>query len=50
MQLGFEANVEAVLKAAHIQYKKRLAEGEDPASLMTELVDSTISELKSLSE
>ena len=50
IQLGFEANVEAVLKAAHIQYKKRLAEGEDPASLMTELVDSTISELKSLSE
>ena len=50
IQLGFEANVKAVLKAAHIQYKKRLAEGEDPASLMTELVDSTLSELKSLSE
>ena len=50
IQLGFEANVKAVLKAAHIQYKKRLAECDDPASLMTELVDSTLSELKSLSE
>lgn len=50
IQLGFEANVKAVLKSAHNQYQKRLAEGEDPGKLMDELVEAALSELKDLSD
>ncbi len=50
IQLNFETNVKTVLKAAHNQYKKRLEAGEDPDKLMSELVEVSLSELKSLSE
>lgn len=50
IQLGFEANVKAVLKSAHNQYIKRIEEGENPDALLDELVKSSLSELKSLSE
>ena len=50
IQLNFETNVKSVLKAAHNQYRIRIADGEDPAVLMEELIASTLSELKSLSE
>lgn len=50
IQLNFEANVKAVLKAAHNQYRKRVEDGEDPDTLMDELVEAALSELKSLSE
>ncbi len=49
IQRDFEANVKAVLKSAHQQYKKRVSEGEDPETLMEELVASSLSELRHLS-
>lgn len=49
-QLDFETNVKAVLKSAHNQYKKRVSEGEEPEIAMEELVESSLAELKSLSE
>ncbi len=50
IQLSFEANVKAVLKSAHNQYRKRIEDGEDPDILMDELVELSLRELKSLSE
>lgn len=44
-QLDFEANVKAVLKSAHNQYAKRVAEGEDPEKVMEALVESSLDEL-----
>ena len=46
IQRDFESSVKAVLKAAHSQYKKRISEGEDPVSLMEELVEESLAELK----
>jgi len=49
VQHDFEANVKAVLKSAHNQYKKRVGEGEDPEKTMEALVQSSLAELISLS-
>ena len=49
VQLNFEKNVKAVLSTAHNQYVKRVAAGEDPNAVLTELVESSLTELKALS-
>ena len=49
VQLDFETNVKTVLKAAHNQYIKRVDEGEDPQTVLEELVEDTLSELKAMS-
>ena len=49
IQLNFEKNVKAVLKSAHNQYLKRVSEGEDPNSVLKELTDASLTELRSLS-
>jgi hypothetical protein len=48
VQLSFETNVKTILKAAHNQYVKRVGEGEEPANVLNELVESTLVELKKL--
>ena len=48
VQLSFETNVKTVLKAAHNQYVKRVSDGEEPANVLNELVESTLAELKEL--
>lgn len=48
-QLDFEANVKIVLKAAHNQYIKRIADGEDPEALLDELAEASLTELRLLS-
>ncbi len=49
-QNGFENNVKAVLRTAHIQYVKRVSDGEDPELVLNELAASSLAELRSLSE
>ena len=49
IQLSFEKNVKAVLSSAHDQYAKRVADGDDPDVLLTELVEASLAELKALS-
>ena len=49
-QDDFENNVKAVLRTAHIQYVRRISDGEDPEFVLNELVESSLTELKSLSE
>lgn len=49
IQLNFEKNVKAVLKSAHNQYVKRVNEGEDPGSVLKQLTDASLAELRSLS-
>ena len=49
VQLNFEKNVKAVLLSAHNQYGKRVANGEDPDKVLTELVEASLAELKALS-
>jgi len=49
IQLNFEKNVKAVLKSAHNQYRKRVSEGEAPDSVLKELADTSLTELRSLS-
>ncbi|MBQ7938873.1 MAG: extracellular solute-binding protein [Clostridia bacterium] len=49
IQSDFETNVKAVLKAAHHQYVKRIGEGENPDTVLNALVESSLTELKSLS-
>lgn len=49
IQLGFEANVKEVLKAARNQYIKRVAAGEDPNAVLDELIQSSLAQLKQLS-
>ena len=49
IQLNFEKNVKAVLKSAHNQYVKRVNEGENPGSVLKELIDASLTELRSLS-
>lgn len=48
-QLDFEQNVKAVLKTAHNQYIKRVNQGEDPETVLNELVETSLTELKKLS-
>jgi len=49
IQLNFEKNVKAVLKSAHNQYLKRVNAGDDPNTVLTELTDASLTELRSLS-
>ena len=49
IQSDFETNVKSVLKAAHHQYIKRSNEGENPDTVLDALVESSLTELKSLS-
>jgi len=49
-QNDFENSVKAVLRSAHIQYDKRVADGEDPEAILNELAASSLAELKTLSE
>ena len=49
-QNDFEKNVKAVLRTAHIQYIKRVSDGEDPEAVLNELAASSLTELRSLSE
>ncbi len=49
-QDDFENNVKAVLRTAHIQYDKHVSEGKDPELVLNELAESSLSELKNLSE
>lgn len=48
-QLGFEENVKTVLRAAHNQYLKRVDQGEDPTTVLNELVKESLTEIKMLS-
>ncbi len=49
IQLDFESNVKTVLKIAHNQYIKRINEGENPSTVMEELITNSLYELKKLS-
>lgn len=49
IQLNFEKNVKAVLKSAHNQYLKRVNAGDDPNTVLTELTEASLTELRSLS-
>ena len=49
-QNNFENNVKAVLRTAHIQYDKRVSNGEDAELVLNELAKSSLTELRSLSE
>jgi len=49
-QSDFENNVKAVLRTAHIQYNKRISDGEDPEVVLSELTESSLMELRNLSE
>lgn len=50
IQNDFENNVKAVLRTAHVQYTKRVSDGEDPEPVLNELAASSLSELRNLSE
>ena len=47
-QSSFEKNVKSVLSAAHGDYLRRVADGENADTVMDELVASTLAELRSL--
>lgn len=49
-QSDFENNVKTVLRTAHIQYNRRVSDGENPELVLNELVELSLSELRSLSE
>lgn len=49
-QLSFEKNVKAVLKSAHNQYLNRVNDGENPNTVLAELTDISLTQLRSLSE
>ena len=49
-QDDFENNVKAVLRTAHIQYVRRVSDGEDPKLVLNQLATSSLAELRSLSE
>ena len=50
IQSDFETNVKAVLRTAHIQYEKRVSDGEDSELVLNELAESSLTELINLSE
>ena len=49
-QDSFENNVKAVLRTAHIQYVRRVSNGEDPELVLSELAEASLIELQSLSD
>ena len=50
VQNDFENNVKTVLQTAHIQYVKRVSDGEDSELVMNELIVSSLAELRNLSD
>ncbi len=48
IQSSFEKNVKLVLKSAHNQYVERTTDGEDKETVLNELTDSSLKELKKL--
>lgn len=50
IQSRFEQNVKLVLKSAHNQYVERIARGEDKDTVLNQLVNSSLEELKRLSD
>ena len=49
VQLNFEKNVKTVLKSAHNEYLKRVNNGENPSTVLTELTYASLTELRGLS-
>ena len=49
VQHSFEENARVVLKTAHIQYEKRVSSGEDKETVLNELTDYSLSEIRKLS-
>lgn len=47
-QSSYEKNVKSVLRAAHEEYLNRVASGEDPDTVLNELVSSTLAQICSL--
>ena len=50
IQSRFEQNVKLVLRSAHDRYIERTAGGEDSEAVLAELAESSLEELKRLSE
>lgn len=50
IQSDFEQNVKLVLKSAHNQYVERTEKGEDKEAVLNELANSSLEELKKLSD
>lgn len=48
-QLNFEKNVKEVLKTARNQYLKEINNGKDPETILNQLADSSLEELRKLS-
>jgi hypothetical protein len=46
VQSHFEESVKLVLKSAHNQYVERVANGEDPETVLNELTNTSCEELK----
>lgn len=49
VQLNFEKNVKTVLKSAHNEYLKRVNNGENPSTVLTDLTYASLTELRGLS-
>ena len=49
VQLNFEKNVKTVLKSAHNEYLKRVNNGENPSTVLTDLTYASLTKLRSLS-
>ena len=49
IQLNFEQNVKNVLKSAHNQYIKRVNSGEDADTVLNELVEQSLIEIRNIS-
>ena len=49
-QDDFENNVKTVLRTAHNQYSKRISDGEESELVLNELAESSLTELRNLSE
>ena len=46
IQSGFEETVKSVLSIAHRDYISRIEHGDDPETAMSELLDSSLSEIR----
>ena len=49
IQHSFEENAKLVLKTAHMQYEKRVSAGEAGESVLNELTEQSLSEIRKLS-
>lgn len=48
IQSGFEKNVKTVLGYAHSEYIRRTSEGEDPDTVLAELTDTSLSQIRDI--